>query len=118
MIDLTKVTYTLTHRKAFMDTQKALLGRVTLSGYLHDLDKVLLLCLGLDKKLCSKIHRFLSSHHTEGITLRQNYQDMVIDWQCASITKSDKPLDARQTCLKYYSNISGSILPICDKLGI
>lgn len=118
MKNLSKIKYTLRHRKAFISTQKALLGKVTLSGFFHDMDKAFLLSLGVDKKLCSKIHRFLSPHHTEGLTLTQNYLDMVVDWQCASITKPDKPLNARGTCQKYYHGIANKIIPICDKLGI
>ena len=37
-----KIKYSLEHRKAFLDLEKKLLGKNTVRGYLHDLDKIIL----------------------------------------------------------------------------
>lgn len=43
---------------------------------------------------------------------------MVIDWECARLTKPDKPLNARQTLYKFYPELKDKILPILNKLNL
>ena len=43
---------------------------------------------------------------------------MVIDWEYARYTKLDKPLNARQTLYKLYSQFEDKILPILEELGL
>ena len=43
---------------------------------------------------------------------------MVIDWESARYTKSDKPLNAYDTLVKYYSHMEGKVLPILNRMGI
>lgn len=114
---LDAIRYTLDHRKAFLKVEKDLLGRNTIRGYLHDLDKVFLK-LFLDTKTVHKIHRKHSKHHTTKASTHSDYVQMVIDWECARITKPDKPLNARGTLKKYYSNLSDKIEPVLEELGL
>ncbi len=111
------VKYTLLHRKAFRQVEKELLGKVSLRGYLHDLDKVFLYPL-LGKNLTSKLHRKFARHHKNSAKILADYKEMVIDWECARYTKPDKPLNAYDTLYKYYPELEENILPILKWLKI
>lgn len=37
---------------------------------------------------------------------------MMIDWECARITKPDKPLDIYETLYKYYPELESYMLPL------
>lgn len=110
------IVYTLKHRKAFLKVEKTLLGRNTIRGYLHDLDKVLLK-LVLSKDTVSKLHRTYSRHHKKAHT-KQDYVQMVIDWECARYTKPDKPLNARDTLYKLYPELESEIVPILEEFNL
>ena len=56
------IRYTLRHRVAFRVVERELCGKVSLRGYMHDLDKVVLYVI-FGKKLASKIHRRYARHH-------------------------------------------------------
>ena len=111
-----KIGYTLKHKKAFLQVEKRLRGKNTLRSYLHDMDKpfLYLFCLGLDKKGIQEIHRAHSRHHV-GNSLRKSKEDLldaVIDWECARMTKPDKPLNAYDTLMKFYPEHRAEFLPI------
>lgn len=108
------IKYTINHKKEYLKLEKKLLGKNTLSGYLHDLDKVFLYLI-LPKKIVQKIHRRFSNHH---VLHGKNYLAMVIDWECARFSKPDKPLNARQTLYKYYPYLAANILPILNKYNL
>ncbi len=87
---------------------------------LHDLDKVVMLTL-MDAKLASNLHRINSNHHTEqqGIPFtRLQLIEMILDWECARYTKPDKPLNAYDTMVKYYSDLEKEIMPLLSELGL
>lgn len=118
MIDrLNSIKYTIEHKKAFLKVEKILLGKNTLRGYLHDLDKIILK-LFLDKKTVSKIHRKYSRHHIKKAHSKEDYIQMIIDWECARYTKPDKPLNARETLYKYFSELEPEIVPILEEFGL
>ena len=107
-IDLIK--YTLDHRRALQKIAKSL-------GYsfpFHDLDKVVMY-LFLGKRLTQKIHRAWSNHHYRNGDIKDKVQ-AALDWESARFTKPDKPLDAHDTWLKYYSNVD--MAPTLKKLGL
>ena len=43
---------------------------------------------------------------------------MIIDWECARLTKADKPLNALDTLYKFYSQLESTILPIYKELDM
>lgn len=72
----------------------------------HDLDKLFMyIFLGfIGVKRISKIHRKYAKHHLcigKRFTFN-NILEAVLDWESARFTKPDKPLNAWNTCLKYY----------------
>lgn len=76
------------------------------SGYwFHDWDKlaVFILMPWKGDRWVNKWHRENRSHHPGNKTGKVDWIEAVIDWECARFTKPDKPLNARQTWEKYYS---------------
>ena len=111
------INYTLQHRKAFRKVEKELTGKVSLRGWLHDMDKVFLKIF-LPKDVVSKLHRSYSHHHEKKARTEEDYRQMVIDWECARITKPDKPLNAVGTLRKFYPHLEKEVLPVIDSLGL
>ena len=105
------VNYTWRHKKAFLKVEKELFGKNTLRGYLHDVDK-LFLYLFLSKETTSKIHRRIARHHVDEMSSLEDYKQAMVDWECARYTKPDKPLDAYDTLMTYYSNLKAIMLPL------
>ncbi len=117
--------YTWWHKLAFLRIERQLLGHNTLRGYMHDIDKLLLLyplalITGHNKKWASHYHRKYNRHHTENryTKTRRDYIEMIIDWECARYTKTDKPLNAYETMNKYYPELKPYLLPIMRELGL
>lgn len=104
--NIDKIKYIIRHKKAFLMTEKKLLGSNTIRGYFHDIDKLVLLCIGVNPKKVSEIHRKRSRHHEQNGIIR-DIKGAIIDWECAAITKPDKPMNARATFNKYYSHVPG-----------
>lgn len=116
-MNIKSIKYTLKHKKAFLKVEKQLFGKNTISGYLHDIDKLFLYLLPIKKKTIRNIHRKLSKHHAE-TNRKKDYIQMIIDWECARYTKLDKPLNARETLYKYYPQLKNQILPILEKYNL
>ena len=74
--------------------------------------------VGIPDKTVSKIHRMFSWHHPDNRIGWLNLQEAVFDWESARFTKPDKPLNARDTCLKYYPELKEKVFELCDKFGI
>jgi hypothetical protein len=111
-----KIQYTILHKKAYKKIEKQLLGKNTLRGYLHDLDKIFMLIF-LPRELVHKIHRKFSRHHNRARN-RKDYIDMVIDWECARFTKADKPLTAVETLYAYFPEKEKDILPLLKEFKL
>lgn len=111
------IRYTIEHRRAFRLIEKKLFGRVSIRGYLHDLDKVFLY-LFLSKESASKLHRKFARHHINRARTKRDFEEMVVDWECARYTKRDKPLNAYETLYAYYPQLETTILPILKELNI
>ena len=95
------IPYTVKHYFAFMKLQKKLIGYYKYKY--HDVDKVFLYLflpfLGTDG--IKKIHKKINKHHIKDYT-SNNYEESIIDWECARFTKPDKPETAReQTMIKW-----------------
>jgi hypothetical protein len=115
--------YTWNHKIAFLKCEKRILGKNSLRGYLHDLDKLILYALFIFiksekiKKMISKIHHKRSKHHEKG-NCEKDFEQMIIDWECARDTKPDKPLNAYDTLYKYHKKREKQILPLLIKYNL
>lgn len=112
-----KIRYSLEHRKAFLALEKKLLGKNTIRGYLHDVDKIILYHF-LPTEFVHTCHQWWSKHHERRAKTHDDFVQMVIDWECARFTKPDKPLDAYDTLYKFYPHMEDKILPILKELNI
>lgn len=111
------IDYTWQHKKAFLRVEKQLLGYNTIRGYMHDLDKIFLKIF-LNSKTVHNIHRRHSRHHELKAHTKEDYVQMIIDWECARFTKPDKPLNARETLYRFYPELKDKIEPILDELKL
>lgn len=109
--------YTWEHKKAFLKCEKELLGKNTLAGYLHDMDK-LFLYLIYTKKEVSKIHRKYAKHHTGNHTKEKHIEQALVDWDSARITKPDKPETPKQYLMGYIPEYKEVYKPMMKKLGL
>ena len=85
----------------------------------HDMDKIILyLCFS--KRETHIFHRANSRHHLENLLPKRtiDYVETIIDWECAGMTKLDKPLNAYDTLINYYPEYIEQILPILHFLGM
>ncbi len=112
-----KIKYSLEHRKAFLTLEKKLLGKNTIRGYLHDVDKIILYHF-LPTEFVHTCHQWWSKHHEHRAKTHNDFIQMAIDWECARFTKPDKPLDAYDTLYKFYPHMEDKILPILKALNI
>lgn len=107
----------MAHRAAYRAVERQLLGRVTLNGVFHDLDKFLLYLFGLPTETAHAIHKRLSSHHVKNGRIK-NPVGAVIDWECARYTKPDM----QSTAFEYYKKTFPKGLPFIEetlkKLGL
>lgn len=87
------IKYTCRHKKAFLKVEKELLGRVSLRGLMHDIDKVFLYMI-FNKQKAHNIHRKYARHHINNMKTENDKIHGIIDWECARYTKPDKPLSA------------------------
>ena len=110
-MNLDYIKYTLRHKIAFLRVEKQLLGRNSLRGILHDLDKVFLY-LFLEKEHVNKIHK-KRRHHSP--RTEKDLLEMMVDWECARYTKPDKPLNAEETLYKFYPHLEDVMLPLIRK---
>ncbi len=113
------IDYTWQHKKAFLQVEKKILGKNTISGYLHDLDKIFLYMIPFlnPQTTTQKIHKLYSKHHLDNRFKKspKNYIETLIDWECARITKPDKPLNCYDTLVKYYPQYADTMLPFIQK---
>lgn len=116
------VCYTLEHKLAFLEREHYLTGHYSLKGIFHDWEKPFLYLspwIASDGKV-QEIHRRISPHHAETVkTVTVDHLiEMYIDWDCASITKPDKPLNSFETLVHFYPKYMREMLPVCLAMNI
>ena len=83
----------------------------------------------LGERIINQWHQKHNKHHPTYITgknwdrnLKDPYKvdwiEAIIDWECARFTKPDKPLNAQDTCLKYYPEYYEVVRPYLKKLRL
>jgi hypothetical protein len=101
------------------------------SHWFHDWDKLILFIFFpfLGERIINQFHQRINKHHPTYTTgkdwIKQlkspreiDWVEAVIDWECARITKPDKPLNARQTLEKYYPQYKEFVEPILKELDL
>ena len=114
------IAYTLEHKLAFLEREHELTGRYSLGGWFHDCDKLILYLLPwLNELQVQSFHRKHQPHHVEypQYKVKQLLQTY-IDWDCAALTKPDKPLNAFATLLHFYRDKLPLMLPVCLAVDI
>lgn len=113
------IKYTLRHRQAYIHTMLALglMSSIDEFDLKHDIDKVVTYNL-LPKSEASQLHRKYSIHHFPNTVSKRDKLRAVIDYECARLTKSDKPLNAYETILKYNPEHYADFEEILIELGI
>ena len=112
-----KIQYSKIHRIAFRDLEKRLLGKNTIRSFFHDVDKIILYHF-LPTEFVHTCHQWWSRHHERRAKTREDFLQMVIDWESARFTKPDKPLNAYDTLYKFYPHLEDKILPILKELNL
>jgi hypothetical protein len=114
-----KILYVLRHRKAFVKVQKELCGKVTLSGLLHDVDKLFTLPF-LDRWSVAWLHQKFADHHVgNGRKITPKRLTLsIIDYECAKLTKPDKQLGAREFIYTQKKEYIHLFEPVLKKLGL
>lgn len=111
------IDYTKEHNKAFRDTEKEMRGFNTKRGEKHDMDKYYMYHF-LPAPLAHKIHTIISPHHKNRAKTKEDYTQMLIDWECNRKTKPDKQLKPYQILDKFYPDLKSELIPIMKEYGI
>jgi hypothetical protein len=112
------ILYSWKHKKAFLRVEKILFKKNTMSAYLHDFEKIFLYAIFGDKKFIQRIHRKNNKHHVEywegklDVLLHNKHwiKQMIVDFECARLTKKDKPLNWIETIEKYYPQLNNDLV--------
>ena len=102
----------LKHKKAYLKTEKELIGKNTFKGLMHDVDKFFLFLLYRDKTLVQIAHRKRSSHHIINNKIK-DITSAIIDWESSRYTKPEAPLTARE----YYEGLDITIEGVAEELN-
>ncbi len=114
-----KIKYVMRHKVAFVKTQKKLCGRITLAGIFHDMDKLFLLPF-MNRHLVGMLHQRYADHHVgngKPIT-KKRLTLSIIDYECARLTKPDKPQTAREFIYSSKKEYIFYFEPILKELGL
>ena len=118
-MEFKKIIYTLKHNRKIVELYKKYIStKVPLRIQFHDIDKVFLYLI-LSRETVHKLHRKYSKHHINNLHKNEiHIVEMVLDWESARYTKVDKPLNAYETCKKYYPKYIDIVSYILDKYNI
>lgn len=115
--------YTLKHKKALLMVYTELYGTIPSNNsrlYYHDIDKLFMYTILSDIKKASKLHRGYSTHHVENWRVG-NLDDRIealLDYECARITKPDKPLNAYRTVNELKIQAKDDLEPLLKEVGL
>jgi hypothetical protein len=89
------------HKVAFFKWEKQILGKHTLRGLTHDLDKLLMYLTPLPIQYVRDKHKAIARHHNP--TTFDDYREKLVDYECARFTKVNSRLTAIQYVKKKYT---------------
>lgn len=118
---INKAIETMKHRKAIFQiwkSNKAIRSQVSAFRVMvHDLEKLVLI-LVVGDAIATKFHRGFVGHHQMVNPTDSNLMEAILDWESARFTKPTKPMNARQTAVKWYPHLVSRVNTVCDKWGI
>lgn len=107
----------MAHKRAFCCVRRGnsvLRANVSFTrALLHDAGKAFNVLLFGDS-LATAVHRRFAGHHN--FRNQADLWEALVDWECARFTKVHKQLNARQTWVRYYSNLQCADL--LDRAGL
>lgn len=112
------IKYTILHADAVHELAVRLglyYGHPTI--WCHDDDKLVMYLTNGDEEV-TKYHRAHAAHHDTTTTDRNTLIEMMLDWESAPYTKTDKPLNALGTLLEFYPEMEDRMLPIIKEFGL
>lgn len=131
---LRHIPYSYIHSKCYIDVEEYLKsGSEDNERHKHhDVDKIVMFALfpWLGPGCINNIHQLIQSHHPCYWYKNEQYhkswwaidwEQAVIDWECARFTKPDKPLNAYDTLMEYYReprNYFSSAIDAMTRLGL
>lgn len=115
--------YTLQHKKALLMVYTELfqvIPDVDSRLYYHDSDKLWMYTFLSEVKKASKLHRCYSIHHVENWRANsiEDRLEAMLDYECARITKPDKPLNACRTVKELKPAAREDLEPILRTYGL
>ena len=104
--NLHKMRYTYLHRQAIFNVAKSL--NIDPTPYLlHDTEKYFMY-LWMEENMTRGCHRLLNKHHYYNLGPALNKEiliEMMLDWESARFSKTDKPLNAYETLIKWMPHV-------------
>lgn len=115
--------YTLQHKRALLMVYTELFQTIPEEDsrlYYHDSDKLWMYTFLSEVKKASKLHRAYSIHHVENwrINSMEDRLEAMLDYECARITKPDKPLNACRTVKEIQTKARKDLEPILIRYGL
>ena len=84
----------------------------------HDMDKIIMIKLGVPYFIIRFLHRKLSFHHDRNIFNIYNYIEIILDLESTKYLKTNKSLNIIDAATLHYPKLINKIIPIVNKLGI
>lgn len=115
------ILYTLRHKKALIMTYMELEDKIpdyNSKLWYHDVDKLFMYYILGDTMKSHHIHVTYARHHYGNWECLDDRREAVLDYECARITKSDKPLNAYETVYKFRPEAYEELKGIMEGWGI
>lgn len=105
------------HRLAYRGVERKLIGKSSFRGYVHDLDKLILLHF-FSEYATERLHKYFNRHHLYTCKKEKDYLYMIIDWESKRLCSKERQLNAYDTMRYFYPNLKEILLPILKEFKI
>lgn len=117
-INTKEIEYLKKHRIAYKGVERRVMGKNTLRGRLHDIDKFILLFF-FPVDIVEKIHLKLSRHHFNSVKNKKDYFYMILNWESnLLVSKTGEMINAYDRMNEKYPCMKDKILPILKELNL
>ena len=98
------IKHTYDHKVVYALIEKELFGKISINSITHDLDKMIMYCLGFPKSFVTNFHRKHSAHHPES-GKKMNLRSMI----CDNIASSPEFKPEKKLSLRKHFNTSEAL---------